>query len=96
MVGKWQTNQRAELQAVVCLFHEMLATTAGQDEAEKFAESDKEKREAVDVRNQADSMVYYKYTLVLTLRRSCFYLIRGIKFVMHSFIHFFLLFSLRK
>merc|ERR1712003_152267 len=28
------------------------------DEAEKFAESDKEKREAVDVRNQADSMVY--------------------------------------
>jgi L1 cell adhesion molecule like protein len=28
------------------------------DEAEKFAETDKEKREAVDVRNQADSMVY--------------------------------------
>ena len=28
------------------------------NDAEKFAETDKEKREAVDVRNQADSMVY--------------------------------------
>jgi len=28
------------------------------NEAEKFADADKEKREAVDVRNQADSMVY--------------------------------------